>query len=188
MSVEFSAKISMLRKEKGITQRKAAEDLQISQALLSHYEKGIRECSLDFVRKAAVYYGVTADFLLGITESKHTLNDIYAMDEIESDADITAKSLIRSILYLSENAAAASEDSVDYFLNYFSLCVNKYIRSAQRNMPKALLCDFALQYIAEAQRIMRVEEQDFSENSRALKTVMDFSDRLTDDIIENARK
>ena len=66
MSAEFSAKISMLRKEKGITQRQAAHDLRVSQALLSHYEKGIRECNLDFVIKAAEYYGVTADFLLGI--------------------------------------------------------------------------------------------------------------------------
>ena len=188
LSVEFSAKISMLRKEKGITQRKAAEDLQISQALLSHYEKGIRECSLDFVRKAALYYGVTADFLLGITENKHTLNDVFAIDEIDSDTDLNAKSLARSILYLSEDAAAAGENLVEYYLNYFSLCVKRYICSVQGNTPKTRLCDFTLQLLADEQRIMRVQGNDFSEQSRALKTVLNNADELTDDIIENVNK
>jgi transcriptional regulator with XRE-family HTH domain len=57
--------LTLLRKEKGISQKKAAQDLQISQALLSHYEKGIRECGLDFVVRAADYYDVSSDYLLG---------------------------------------------------------------------------------------------------------------------------
>ena len=47
--MEFNRIIKLLRKERGITQKQAAEDLGVSQALLSHYEKGIRECGLDFV-------------------------------------------------------------------------------------------------------------------------------------------
>lgn len=63
--MEFNRIIKLLRKERGITQKQAAEDLGISQALLSHYEKGIRECGLDFVVKVADYYGVSCDYLLG---------------------------------------------------------------------------------------------------------------------------
>ena len=44
--MEFNRIIKLLRKERGITQKQAAEDLGVSQALLSHYEKGIRECGL----------------------------------------------------------------------------------------------------------------------------------------------
>ena len=40
--MEFNRIIKLLRKERGITQKQAAEDLGVSQALLSHYEKGIR--------------------------------------------------------------------------------------------------------------------------------------------------
>ena len=65
MSSDFSRIITLLRKEKGVTQRKAAEDLGVSQALLSHYEKGIRECGLDFVVRVADYYNVSCDYLLG---------------------------------------------------------------------------------------------------------------------------
>ena len=35
--------LSLLRQEKGVSQRKAAAELGISQALLSNYENGIRE-------------------------------------------------------------------------------------------------------------------------------------------------
>ena len=65
MASEFSRIITLLRKEKGVTQKQAAEDLGVSQALLSHYEKGIRECGVEFVVRVADYYGVSCDYLLG---------------------------------------------------------------------------------------------------------------------------
>lgn len=65
MTAEFNRIITLLRKERGITQKQAAEDLGVSQALLSHYEKGIRECGLDFVVRVADYYNVSCDYLLG---------------------------------------------------------------------------------------------------------------------------
>ena len=64
----FHQILSGLRKGKRVSQRKVAADLYISQALLSHYENGIREPGLDFVNRACDYYGVTADYLLGRTE------------------------------------------------------------------------------------------------------------------------
>ncbi len=60
--------MSSLRRERGLSQRKAAADLKISQALLSHYENGAREPGLIFVCRACDYYGVSADYLLGRTE------------------------------------------------------------------------------------------------------------------------
>ena len=62
MCSDFSRSLTLLRKEKGISQRSAAKDLGISQALLSHYENGIREPGLAFVVKACDYYGVSADY------------------------------------------------------------------------------------------------------------------------------
>jgi len=62
---EFPRKLSLLRQERGISQRMAATDLGISQALLSHYENGVREPGLAFIVKACDYYHVSADFILG---------------------------------------------------------------------------------------------------------------------------
>jgi len=70
MSSAFAQVFSSLRRERGLSQRKAAADLGISQALLSHYENGVREPRLDFVVKACEYYGVSADHILGRTSSK----------------------------------------------------------------------------------------------------------------------
>ena len=68
MSRTFSEAMSALRHERGLSQRKAAAELRISQALLSHYENGAREPGLDFVVRACDYYGVSADYLLGRTD------------------------------------------------------------------------------------------------------------------------
>ena len=70
MATDFSRTLSLLRQEKGISQRKAAGEMGISQALLSHYENGIREPGLAFVVKACDYYHVSADYLLGRTLSR----------------------------------------------------------------------------------------------------------------------
>lgn len=71
MNTEFSRIITLLRKEKKLSQKKVAVDLGISQALLSHYEKGIRECGLDFIIKTADYYNVSCDYLLGRTTERN---------------------------------------------------------------------------------------------------------------------
>ena len=65
MNADFPRILTLLRKEKGISQKEAAAKLGISQALLSHYEKGIRECGLDFLVRCADFYSVSADYLLG---------------------------------------------------------------------------------------------------------------------------
>lgn len=67
MSTEFSRTLALLRQERGVSQRTAAKDLGISQALLSHYENGIREPGLGFVVKVCDYYHVSADYMLGRT-------------------------------------------------------------------------------------------------------------------------
>lgn len=70
MNKDFPRIITMLRKEKKLSQKQAAQELGISQALLSHYEKGIRECGLDFLIKVSDYYSVSCDFLLGRTPER----------------------------------------------------------------------------------------------------------------------
>ncbi len=67
MNEDFSRTLALLRQESELSQRQVAKDLGISQALLSHYENGVREPGLAFVRKACDYYHVSADYLLGRT-------------------------------------------------------------------------------------------------------------------------
>ncbi len=73
---DFSRMITLLRKEKGLSQKQVALELEVSQALLSHYEKGIRECGLDFVVKMADYYNVSCDYILGRTSERSSSNAV----------------------------------------------------------------------------------------------------------------
>ncbi|MBQ7958936.1 MAG: helix-turn-helix transcriptional regulator [Oscillospiraceae bacterium] len=86
MISDFPRTLTLLRKEKGISQKKAAAELGISQALLSHYEKGIRECGLEFLVKVSDFYGVSCDYLLGRspekTGSRLTVEDIPEADAL----------------------------------------------------------------------------------------------------------
>lgn len=119
---KFSEILSKMRKERGVSQKKAAADLGISQALLSHYEKGIRECGLDFVIKCSKYYGVTTDYLLGVSENRNGMsNDVLA--NITSTDGRSAKALAQSTKYLLEMASAATDGKKDnYVYDYFMLC------------------------------------------------------------------
>ena len=65
MNTDFPRILSLLRKERHISQKAAAADLGVAQALLSHYEKGKREPGLDFLVRVADYYNVSTDYLLG---------------------------------------------------------------------------------------------------------------------------
>ncbi len=85
----FSRTLSLLRQERGISQRAAAKELEISQALLSHYENGIREPGLVFVARACDFYNVTADFLLGrtLTRDGTTIVDADSLYDASTDRD-----------------------------------------------------------------------------------------------------
>ena len=86
MNADFPRVLTLLRKERGISQKLAASKLGISQALLSHYDKGIRECGLDFLIRCADFYGVSCDYMLGRspdrTGSKLPVEDIPEPDSV----------------------------------------------------------------------------------------------------------
>lgn len=85
MNGDFPRLLTLLRKEMGLSQKNAAAQLGISQALLSHYEKGIRECGLDFIIRAADFYNVSCDYLLG--RSPDRSGTMISVDDLpEADA------------------------------------------------------------------------------------------------------
>ena len=99
MERDFSHTMSELRKARGLSQRKAAADLKISQALLSHYENGAREPGLGFVCRACRYYGVSADYLLGLADDPAAA---VGREELEN--------LVAELRSLSEKASKALEE------------------------------------------------------------------------------
>lgn len=149
MASEFNRILALLRKERGITQKQAAADLGISQAQLSHYEKGIRECSLAFVVQVADYYGVSCDYLLGRSADRSG-QTISVADLPETGASTSGsvyrgsvlptmyKKLIENSLDILYDKLQESKDKqlVVAVSNYLMLAVYKMFRQMYEASPK----------------------------------------------------
>lgn len=61
---DFAVRLKTLRKGKGITQEKTAEELNISLEHLSKMERGKGKPSLDLLVEMAFYFHVSTDYLL----------------------------------------------------------------------------------------------------------------------------
>ncbi len=140
MDRNFSVIISELRKEKGLSQKEAASQLGISQALLSHYEKGIRECGHSFLIRIAEFYGVSCDYILGRTNER---NDIKAVTEnlleINKDFEATSRTYIKAAMILrdaindSEKLTGLKLDMVLATAVYRLLLIEAYVGNIPKN-------------------------------------------------------
>ncbi len=139
MNADFPRILTLLRKERGISQKQAAKELNLSQALLSHYEKGIRECGLDFVVRTAEFYHVSCDYLLGLSpERTGATLSLYDISEAEERKDcIQSKSLASLNKKLVSNSLHITfdilekinrDDLTSEISNYFMLAVYQMFR------------------------------------------------------------
>lgn len=62
--------IRELREDNDITQSTIAKHLNCSQQVYSNYELGQRDIPTDILIKLADFYGVSTDYLLGLTDKK----------------------------------------------------------------------------------------------------------------------
>lgn len=113
MSTSISSRLVKLRKDKNLSQKDAAKALGVSQALLSHYEKGIRECGLDFLCRASSFYDVSADYLLGLSGTRLSSDSLFDLSDIPQDSQLRMSTILRAAAALleamSSNGNANSE-------------------------------------------------------------------------------
>lgn len=64
----FGERLKLLRTEKNIGQNRLAAELSLSNASISYWETGKQLPTIEAVYKIAVYFGVSADYLLGLKE------------------------------------------------------------------------------------------------------------------------
>ena len=151
MASDFSRTLALLRKEKKISQRTAAADLEVSQALLSHYENGLREPGLGFVVRAADYYGVSCDYLLGrsmardgsaVTPSR--LRDVSTdPGEDNSTFALQRKLVVNSVALLFEIAEQTGSGQLSAEIaSYLSLAVYKVFRYLYLADPESVEAAF----------------------------------------------
>lgn len=68
--VDLGKRLKDLRKEKGLTQQQVADRVWVSKAVVSSYEIGTRTPSYEVLIKLAKLFGVSTDFLLGVSPKR----------------------------------------------------------------------------------------------------------------------
>ena len=64
----IAVKLKKIRTEMNIKQSEVAKAVGITANAYSNYEQGIREPSLDMIRKLCKFFNITSDYLLDLEE------------------------------------------------------------------------------------------------------------------------
>ena len=71
----FSERLTQLREDRGLKRQEVADALEISRASLEYYEKGQRKPDIEIAAKIAKYYGVSTDYLVGVSAAQVTASE-----------------------------------------------------------------------------------------------------------------
>lgn len=106
----MESRIKQLREKRGLIQEILAAELGITQQMLSKYERDITFIKVDILKKIAVYFNVTTDYLLDLSEVKRdlqgqmkvneTLDEYYDLVEIYKNLDKYDQEMIWSIIQI----------------------------------------------------------------------------------------
>lgn len=106
----MESRIKQLREKRGLIHEILAAELGITQQMLSKYERDITLIKVDILKKIAVYFNVTTDYLLGISEIKRdlqgqmqmneTLDEYYDLVEVYKELDKYDQEMIWSIIQI----------------------------------------------------------------------------------------
>ena len=101
-------RIRQLREKRGLIQEILSTELGITQQMLSKYERDITLIKVDILKKIAVYFNVTTDYLLGVSDVKRdlqgqmkmneTLDEYYDLVEVYKDLDQYDQEMVWSII------------------------------------------------------------------------------------------
>lgn len=66
--MNYYERLKELRTDKDLLQRDIAELLEIDQQYYSKYERGLNELPIRHLKKLCLFYGVSADYILGLPD------------------------------------------------------------------------------------------------------------------------
>lgn len=89
----FAKRLCSLMVECGENQKELAEELGVKQQTISYYRNGQSTPDADNLIKIARHYGVTTDFLLGLTEVSTTDTELKAVCEYTGLSEIAIRNL-----------------------------------------------------------------------------------------------
>lgn len=103
--MNFSDMLKTLRKNRGYTQKNLADILNVSQNAIYNWENGKRQPSIEMLEKIAEHFGVTVDYLIGITPEEFDAACDYALKVIAKTSNAEKTDFITNPVLSSTHRA-----------------------------------------------------------------------------------
>lgn len=91
---QIGAKLQALRKEKGTSQQAVADYLNTKRQTYGSYETAASMPTIDNLRRLSIYFGVSSDFLIGLTDTPnatemYTASNIQGSNFVQGSGSVT---------------------------------------------------------------------------------------------------
>lgn len=123
-------RIRIAREALGWTQAVVAEKLGITIGTLSGYERNYRQPNLDMLRKLVTVLGVSADFILGLTDNPQGMH-LWSITSVNETTNAIVESLLANPSLL--------ESCQDFFEREDLQLIHKYLRHLKPETIQKLL-------------------------------------------------
>lgn len=90
----FGYILRKLRNQKGLSQQALSSELNISKAALSYYENGQRVPDIDTLKKVAIFFNVSSDYLLGLSDISSNNKELKEVCEYTGLSEQAIKKII----------------------------------------------------------------------------------------------
>lgn len=108
----FGERLKHLMEEKEVTQKEVSENLNIAISTFNGYANDYREPDFSTLTSLAKYFGVSVDYLLGVTDERFSYTDIENPDQFND--------LIHYYCNMSETARQLLLEEAKLLLKYNS--------------------------------------------------------------------
>ena len=193
----FSERLTQLREDRGLKRQEVADALEISRASLEYYEKGQRKPDIEVAARIAKYYGVSTDYLVGISAAQVTASENETLKTVcdylgISEASAEQVSYLTSIGYNANMDAILSSEiieilttslddydkkSIEKAIAYMTLSEAKTKKDKERLKEKYRQADDRLEF--EGYKM-------WNRIKRVLDTLCHYSDEEIKDILEKS--
>jgi transcriptional regulator with XRE-family HTH domain len=193
----FSERLTQLREDRGLKRQEVADALEISRASLEYYEKGQRKPDIEVAARIAKYYGVSTDYLVGVSAAQVTASENETLKTVcdylgISEASAEQVSYLTSIGYSTNMDAILSSEiieilttslddydkkSIEKAIAYMTLSEAKTKKDKERLKEEYRQADDRLEF--ESYKM-------WNRIKRVLDTLCHYSDEEIKDILEKS--
>lgn len=130
----FAERLVILRNEKGLTQGALAESIGISRQSVTLYENHTRVPDIEILARFAEFFGVSADYLLGLSDNRTNENAA-----IGDELGLTDKTILTLKWHKEQAEKGETEDDLTKAQEFFVKSSQQYIDTVNVLLNQYLL-------------------------------------------------